>query len=140
MRVALEPATSRLAARHMREEDVAEMRAQLAAMQAAELSSPAWFDAHAAFHRILNERSGYDRMCALVDRLRAQTERYVRAYQALEWPGDELLADHGRILAAVEDGDPEVVAAVVRDHLLVVRERMSAHLEAAQAQDKEAAS
>lgn len=138
MRVALEPETSRLATPHLREEDLAAMRAHLEVMRAAELSSAAWFDAHAAFHRTLNERSGRPRMCALVDRLRAQTERYVRAYHELEWPDAELIADHQRILTAAEEGDPGIVADVVRDHLQVVRERMFQHLEAAQARIQEA--
>jgi DNA-binding GntR family transcriptional regulator len=138
MRVALEPAASRLATAHLREEDLEAMRAQLEAMRANEQSSAAWFDAHAAFHRLLNERSGRPRMCALVDSLRAQTERYVRAYQELDWPDAELNADHERILRAAEEGDADVVADVVREHLQVVRERMFQHLEATHALTPEA--
>jgi DNA-binding GntR family transcriptional regulator len=138
MRVALEPATSRLATPHLRPQDFEEMRSHLDVMRTSELSSPPWFDAHAAFHRTLNERSGRARMCALVDRLRAQTERYVRVYHELEWPSEELIDDHARVLAAAEGGDPEVVADVVRDHLQVVRRRIFQHLEAAQALTQEA--
>lgn len=138
MRVALEPATSRLATPQLRESDLEAMRARVEDMRASEPASAAWFEAHAAFHRALNDRSGRPRMCALVDSLRAQTERYVRAYQELEWPDAELLADHERILAAAEEGDPERVADVVRDHLQIVRERMHRHLEGTRAPIQEA--
>ena len=131
MRLALEPLVSRLATPHMRSSDVEEMQRQLETMAAARHDSRDWFVAHAAFHRALNERSGRQRMCVLVDNLRAQTERYVRAYQVLEWPATELQREHELVLAAVRQGDPDEVAVVVRQHLEIVRDRMLDHLRAA---------
>ena len=131
LRLALEPLVSRLATPHMRSSDVEEMQRQLETMAAARRDSRAWFVAHAAFHRALNERSGRQRMCVLVDNLRAQTERYVRAYQVLEWPATELQREHELVLAAVRQGDPDEVAVVVRQHLEIVRDRMLDHLRAA---------
>jgi DNA-binding GntR family transcriptional regulator len=90
MRLALEPMLAARATPRMRPADVAEMRLRLELMAATGEDSPAWFAAHAAFHRTLNARSGRERICALVDNLRSQTERYVRAYQVLEWPDGEL--------------------------------------------------
>ena len=133
MRLALEPLVSRLATPHMRSGDVEQMQRQLETMAAARHDSRAWFVAHAAFHRALNERSGRERMCALVDNLRAQTERYVRAYQVLEWPANELQREHELVVAAVRRGDPDEVAAVVREHLEIVRDRMLDHLRAGEA-------
>ena len=131
LRLALEPLVSRLATPHMRSSDGEEMQRQLETMAAARRDSRAWFVAHAAFHRALNERSGRQRMCVLVDNLRAQTERYVRAYQVLEWPATELQREHELVLAAVRQGDPDEVAVVVRQHLEIVRDRMLDHLRAA---------
>jgi DNA-binding GntR family transcriptional regulator len=128
MRLALEPLVSRLATPRMRSRDVEEMQRQLETMAASRHDSRGWFIAHAAFHRALNERSGRERICALVDNLRAQTERYVRAYQVLEWPATELQHEHELILAAVRQGDPEKVAAVVCEHLEIVRGRMLDYL------------
>ena len=128
MRLALEPLLSRLATPHMRAIDAEEMARQLDAMAASSHDSRAWFIAHAAFHRALNERSGRERMCTLVDNLRAQTERYVRVYQMLEWPATELQREHELVLAAVRRGDPDEVAAVVSEHLEIVRDRLLDYL------------
>lgn len=131
MRLALEPMLSARATPHMRPRDLAEMERELEAMAAASEDSPAWFAAHAGFHRALNERAGRERICALVDNLRALTERYVRAYQVLEWPDTELQRAHEVLLAAVKRGDPDEVAEVVREHLGIVHDRMVEHLRAA---------
>lgn len=128
-RLALEPMLSARAVRRMRPADLAEMRRQLDVMAASSEDSPAWFAAHAGFHRVLNERSGRARICALVDNLRSLTERYVRAYQVLAWPDTELQAAHEQLLGAVERGDPDEVEALVADHLTIVRDRMFEHLE-----------
>ena len=128
MRLALEPMLSRRASTRVGREDVDEMRRELEVMAAASEDSPAWFAAHAAFHRALNERSGQKRISALVDNLRSQTERYVRAYQALERPDAELYGAHELILAAVERRKPDEVALLVADHLTIVRDRMLEHL------------
>jgi DNA-binding GntR family transcriptional regulator len=129
MRLALEPLVSARATPRMRPADLAEMRRRLELMAAESEDSPVWFAAHAAFHRALNARSGRERICALVDNLRSQTERYVRAYQVLEWPDSELQAAHELLLATVERGDPDAVAEVVHGHLTIVRDRMFEHLQ-----------
>lgn len=130
MRVALEPVVARLATPNVRPRDRDEMARQLEIMGSSSQDSAGWFAAHAAFHRALNERSGRERICALVDSLRAQTERHVRAYQLLEWPAIELQVEHEVIHAAVGRGDPEEVATVVREHLEVVPDRMLDYLRA----------
>lgn len=128
MRIALEPVVARLATPRMRSSDVAEMTRQLALMEAASEPSPAWFEAHAAFHRALNDRAGRPRMCALVDQLRGQTERYVRVYQVIAGRTSELGREHDLIHEAVLDGDADRVGAVVAEHMELVRDRMLEHL------------
>jgi DNA-binding GntR family transcriptional regulator len=128
MRVALEPLVARLATPRMRSADIEEMSRQLAAMEAASEPSPAWFDAHAAFHRSLNDRAGRPRMSALVDQLRGQTERYIRRYQIISGRTSELGREHDLIHEAVLDGDADRVGAVVAEHLEIVRDRLIEHL------------
>jgi DNA-binding GntR family transcriptional regulator len=128
MRIALEPVVARLATPRMRPSDLEEMSRQLALMEAASEPSPAWFEAHAAFHRALNDRAGRPRISALVDRLRGQTERYVRRYQLIAGRTSELGREHDLIHEAVLDGDAERVGAVVAEHMELVRDRMLEHL------------
>jgi DNA-binding GntR family transcriptional regulator len=128
MRVALEPVVARLATPRMRPADVEEMSRQLALMEAASEPSPAWFEAHAAFHRALNDRSGRPRMSALVDQLRGQTERYIRRYQIIAGRTSDLGREHDLIHEAVLDGDADRVGAVVAEHLELVRDRVIEHL------------
>jgi DNA-binding GntR family transcriptional regulator len=128
MRIALEPVIARLATPRMRPSDVEEMSRRLEAMEAASEPSPAWFEAHAAFHRALNDRAGRPRMSALIDQLRGQTERYVRRYQLIAGRTGELGREHDLIHEAVLDGDAERVGAVVAEHMELVRDRMLDHL------------
>jgi len=133
MRLALEPVVSRLATPHLRPQDLAAMARHLRTMETSSRAGSRWFEAHARFHRALIVRSGRDRMWPLVDRLRAQTERYVRVYKLLAGAGDDLQVEHVRILEAARRGDPDEVAAVVREHLEIVRDRMLEHLQSEQA-------
>jgi DNA-binding GntR family transcriptional regulator len=128
MRIALEPLLSRLATPRMRPEDIEEMGRQLAAMEASSEPSPAWFAAHAAFHRALNDRAARPRMAAMVSRLRDQTERYLRVYQLIAGRTSELGREHDLIHEAVLDGDAERVGAIVAEHLGIVRDRVLDHL------------
>jgi DNA-binding GntR family transcriptional regulator len=128
MRLALEPALSRLATPSLRDPDIAAMRRHLHVMTSAEELSAEWFSAHAEFHHALNTRAGRDRMCLLVDNLRAQTERYLRVYRSAIDRADELGVEHELIYAAAESGDAEAVAAAVREHLVLVRDRVLAYL------------
>lgn len=128
MRLALEPVVARLATPRMRPSDLEEMSRQLALMEAATEPSQAWFVAHAAFHRALNDRAGRPRMSALVDRLRGQTERYVRRYQIITGRTSDLGREHDLIHEAVLDGDAERAGAAVAEHLELVRDRMLEHL------------
>jgi DNA-binding GntR family transcriptional regulator len=130
MRLALEPALARLATANLRRADIAAMRRQLDAMTSAPALSAEWFSAHDEFHNVLNARAGRDRMFALVERLRAQTERYLRMYRSAIDRADEHGAEHELISAAAESGDPERVAATVHEHLVLVRDRVLAYLEA----------
>jgi DNA-binding GntR family transcriptional regulator len=130
MRLALEPVVARLATPRLRADDLATMRRYLDAMSSSGELSAEWFSAHAEFHRALNTRSGRERMCSLVDSLRAQTERYVRVYRFALERADELGAEHELIYRAAQGGDADAVAAAVHEHLALVRDRLIAYLRA----------
>lgn len=124
MRLALEPLNARLAAVRMTSEDVGSMAHHLDAMRRAEDDTPAWFEAHARFHQVLNERSGRKRIVALLDNWRKQTERYLRLYQLLRHDSRGLLDEHQRIHHAAAQEDPELVEQAVREHLQLVRDQV----------------
>jgi DNA-binding GntR family transcriptional regulator len=128
MRLALEPPVARLATPRLRDGDLAEMRSHLDVMSSSGELSGEWFTAHAAFHHTLNAPSGRERMCALVDSLRAQTERYLRVYRVALQRADELGAEHELIYKTASDGDAAGVAAAVHEHLVLVRDPMLAYL------------
>jgi len=129
MRLALEPVVARLATPRLRAADVEAMRRHLDVMNSSGELSTEWFAAHVQFHKALNDRSGRERMCRLVESLRAQTERYVRIYWlTIDRAPDELGAEHELIYRAASDGDAEGVAAVVEEHLALVRDRALAYL------------
>jgi DNA-binding GntR family transcriptional regulator len=130
MRLALEPAISRIATPHLRPEDIAAMRKHLDAMRGAGDLSAEWFSAHAAFHHALNSRAGRDRMCTLVDSLRGQTERYLRVFLGGGTSAAELGAEHELIYEKAKAGDADAVAAEVYDHLVLVRDRVLDYLHA----------
>ena len=128
MRLALEPAVARLATPRLRASDLATMRRHLDVMSSSGELSTEWFSAHAAFHHALNVRSGRERMCALVDSLRAQAERYLRVYRVALQRADELGAEHELIHRTASEGDADAVAAAVDEHLVLVRDPMLAYL------------
>jgi DNA-binding GntR family transcriptional regulator len=99
-------------------------------MEASIADAPAWFLAHATFHRTLNERSGQARINALLDNLRRRTERYVRFFQMVEGNAGGLFREHDRIRTAALRRDPEAVEVAVRDHLRMVRDSVMDHLSA----------
>lgn len=128
MRLALEPVVARLATPRLRDGDLVAMRRYLDVMNASSELSAEWFSAHADFHRALNARSDRERMCALVDSLREQTERYVRVYRTALERADELGAEHELIYGAAQGGDADAVAAAVHEHLALVRDRLVPYL------------
>ncbi|MQA75335.1 MAG: FCD domain-containing protein [Solirubrobacterales bacterium] len=130
MRLALEPAVARLATPRLRAADLATMRRCLDVMNSSGDLSAEWFSAHAEFHHALNVRSNRERMCALVDSLRGQTERYVRVYRFALERADELGPEHELIYSAAKSGDADAVASEVYDHLALVHDRVLAYLRA----------
>jgi DNA-binding GntR family transcriptional regulator len=128
MRMALEPPNARRAVGALVPSDDTALLDHLQAMKAASDDARAWFQAHARFHRVLNERSGQGRINTLLDNLRRQTERYVRFFQLVEVNASGLLSEHDRIRVAAKQRDPAGVEVATREHLRMVRDKVVAYL------------
>ena len=133
MRLALEPLNARIATANVTEDVLEAMSRRLEDMRTTDSGTPAWFAAHADFHRLLNERSGRKRVLGLLDNWRKQTERYVRLYQRLNHGGRKLMHEHTLIHQAAARRAPDLVEQAVREHLELVRDQV---LESFRAEDE----
>jgi DNA-binding GntR family transcriptional regulator len=94
-------------------------------------SDSGWYADHEAFHMRLFEGSRMPRLTSLIQSLRAQSEPYVRLAVHLDQEfRDNSKVQHGSLVAAVRDHDPDLAAAVVKDHLQTTRQRLSDIMEA----------
>ncbi|SON56694.1 putative HTH-type transcriptional regulator YdfH [Hartmannibacter diazotrophicus] len=75
-----------------------------------------WFELNEAFHRTLNEASGWPKMVEMIDKLRQNIERCVRTYIAragYEGPQEQ----HRELYQACLDHDPERAARIITLHI-----------------------
>lgn len=114
IRMALEPLASSIAAREAGEADIEELRSRFGAL--AQGAGNRWIRAHHRFHMAVYKGARRDRLLALIDQLRTQSEPYIRFYVGLREHGT-LHAEHERIMLAIERRDPEEAAAATREHL-----------------------
>lgn len=82
-----------------------------------------YFDADWGFHQTILDHCGNAFMRRMVGSLGASVQRMRQ--NALRGPVDTELAvaEHGRVLAAIEAGDPEAAGDAMRAHIEAVRER-----------------
>jgi DNA-binding GntR family transcriptional regulator len=122
VREALECAAIRLATERAREEDLAELQANLVAQDRAQESGDAdAFDRlDDALHRRLCELSGREIAWQLSRRANGHLDRVRRL--SLPEPGylGEMVAEHRQVVAAVADRDPGHAEATLRHHLRMV--------------------
>jgi DNA-binding GntR family transcriptional regulator len=84
------------------------------------------FDLDQGFHRCYVEAGAGPRLLALHDAVKPQSERYVRLYiSALVDEIGTSVEEHGRIVAAVEDGDPAAAKQAVQENWRNASERLS---------------
>ncbi len=89
-------------------------------------SDSGWYSDHEAFHMRLFEGSRMPRLTSLIQSLRAQSEPYVRLAVHLDQDfRDNSKVQHGSLVSAVRDHDPDLAAAVVAEHLQTTRQRLS---------------
>ncbi|WP_067669715.1 GntR family transcriptional regulator [Nocardia miyunensis] len=70
------------------------------------------------FHDTIYGLADMPASMAALDQLRAKSDRYIALYLADSGRAHASLEEHGRILAALRDGDPEQSAALTRAHVL----------------------
>jgi DNA-binding GntR family transcriptional regulator len=133
IRLALEPAAARLAARGASESELGAMRALLAQAEASADSDPRRLAALSArFGDLVAEASRNRRLAALI---RQHRDGILRAEgTTLGHPGraDKALAEHRALLAALEARDGEAAADAAREHLEEARRlRLQLHFEGA---------
>ena len=118
MRSVLEGLAVALALPAITEEVLTDLEGQVRRMQRAESDPVAWLELHDAFHDAICRLAGRPRLAALVRNLRQSAVPYLRlylsAYREAEMPGFE----HGTLLEAIARGDPQIVEATMREHVM----------------------
>jgi DNA-binding GntR family transcriptional regulator len=85
-----------------------------------------WYLDHEAFHMRLFEGSGMPRLTSLIRNLRAQSEPYVRFAVHIDQEfRDNSKLQHGSLVDAVRTRRPDLAAAVVEEHLMTTRSKLS---------------
>lgn len=99
----------------------ADATAVLDAMDATDLTAPEFLALDAQFHLALAEASGNEVIAAMMSGLRSSIESYVQsgAERIADWQGiaERLRAEHRALVAAVEQGRPELARRLVHDHI-----------------------
>lgn len=99
----------------------ADATAVLDAMDATDLTAPEFLALDAQFHLALAEASGNEVIAAMMSGLRSSIESYVQsgAERIADWQGtaDRLRAEHRALVAAVEQGRPDLARRLVHDHI-----------------------
>lgn len=127
IRRALETEAVRIVAERRDPELAGELRANLAQQrEAAETDRPDEFHRHdLAFHALLFDALRLPRMKAAVESTRANLDR-ARRLVALPRRLADTIAEHERIVRALEAGDPAGAAQAMRDHLGAVVDEVTA--------------
>lgn len=114
----LEPAAAALAAGHLSADDVAELRANIASVNAAETSVEALVEHDLQFHQLINRASGNNYLMSLLESMSSSTIR-ARIWRGLTQEGAvaRTLSEHANIADALERGDAELAKALVTAHI-----------------------
>ena len=70
------------------------------------------------FHRDLYAASGYERTLEILDRLRDNSDRYIRFYAVYQHGAEQSIREHHEILAAVRAGHAAGVRAITARHIM----------------------
>ncbi|GAA4323306.1 GntR family transcriptional regulator [Pigmentiphaga soli] len=69
------------------------------------------------FHALLYRASGYEQSCALIERLRDTSDRYVRFYAQDRHGAHKSILEHWKILRALEKQQPLQVKQIIEQHI-----------------------
>ena len=90
---------------------------------------------HDGFHVVISEQSGSPRLAAETDKYRASVERYLRLYFALHETQAGALADHRRVVEAIESRDTPRAEICMKNHIMQTAVDLVARLSPAVAID-----
>lgn len=127
-RSAIEPVNARLACAAATDEFIQELDAAVAALDAADSSHDfhQFWEADARFHQLIAEHSGNRFMLSAFEALGGHVQRF-RLFGALGASDiQDAATEHGRILQAMRDGEPERAAEEMAQHLHNAKERATA--------------
>lgn len=96
---------------------VRELRQQLANQsEVAQVSRPDFINEDQRFHRTLAEAAGKDVAWKFLERINSQMDR-VRFLSLRQFPAEQLVEEHGRVVDQIELGDASTAALAMRAHL-----------------------
>ncbi len=132
-RVALETQLAGLAARRRGPADLEEMREAIAGMKAAGADAEAYLASDLRFHLAIARAAGNTILRKMLETTRGYLQAWIRETLASSKRRAAVsIAEHRRILAALEAGDAEGAAAAMRGHLVsssrALRRRMGAEV------------
>lgn len=113
----LEPAIAQLAAVRAGPEDFAELRETIGLLRESGDDPHRWFHLNTRFHLAMARSTGNELLVDLIDGLFRKLEVILEAMVADAGEPETTIAMHERTLAALEDGDPAAIAAVMDEHL-----------------------
>jgi len=107
-------------AEHRTETGIAELRAIFGTMEsAAECGRrDSYFWANVAFHELLAEQSGNKTLQRIIDSLMLPSLRLRRITLSMPERIQQSVADHARLIVALEDGDAELASALAKSNVL----------------------
>lgn len=127
IRTALELLALDLAVPRMSAEDLARLGELLDQMDRV-MDPGRWLDLNRTFHGVLYRASGRTRLCALIDSLRGNVERYLRLYVSGKDHRARAQAEHRRIVRACRRRQPAAAKKALRRHLLGTVAQLGAFL------------
>ena len=117
MRAVLEGLAAVAAMQSIGSAELAELERRLEAMEQCEADAGDWVTAHNDFHLFLCGFSGRPRLLAQISSLHVTVEPYMRVWLQSADKAMSTREDHSLILDALKRRRPELVEAVVRDHI-----------------------
>lgn len=120
LRRQLEPFAARIAVERKPADLVERLTRLVEEMETVEVNPSAWIDLDRVFHMTLYQATDYQRLCKIIEQLRASIERYVRLYILAPRNIPQSHVRHREILEACARGDAERAEQATREHLVEV--------------------
>jgi DNA-binding GntR family transcriptional regulator len=124
---AIEPLACKLAVTNIGRVQILQMERLQEIMEETD-DDETWLEANHQFHALLYRASNRERMITLIDNLRVQKDRYMRAYKAGLGDVDQLHEEHRKMLEAIRAGDAQAVSEWARRHLVTSHDVLLHHM------------